>query len=60
MIFCFFLPVLCAPHGLSEELERGVEVSLAVLDLSCEHGLSDLEKAGLLLGHDEVYMGPRS
>lgn len=45
---------LLEPDGLAEVPERGVEVSFAVLDLPRQHGLSDLEEAGLLVGHDEI------
>lgn len=35
-------------------LKRRFEVPLAVLDLPREHGLSDLEKAGRLIRHDQI------
>lgn len=41
-------------------LERDIEVPLAILDLSRQHRLSDLEQGrGPLRGHDEVYSDPK-
>ena len=46
--------VWSVPDSLTEVLKRRFEVSLSVFDLPREHGLSDLEKAGPLIRHDQI------
>lgn len=44
-----------APDRFPQELERRLEVPLAVLDLPREHGRPELQDAGLFIRHDGIF-----
>ena len=44
-----------APDRLPQELERRLEIPLAVLDLPRQHGLPQLQDAGVFIRHHGIF-----